>query len=175
MGTKNHKLVDGKLLQTDKQFRNLKQSQKEKINGWLFKEYHRLWLEDGREPQKKKGEIVSMVMKQIRAADIWIPEAEVRKYFSGRVSHYRKRMQRKLEHQFQEENLLTEEVIMAAVNGEKEAVQKVVEHYTNYIDDLCTVEEPQEDGTVKKRIDEDMRQTVTLKLIESLPEFKVEL
>lgn len=86
-----------------------------------------------------------------------------------------KLLQTELEHQFQEENLLTEEVIMAAVNGEKEAVQKVVEHYTDYIDDLCTVEEPQEDGTVKKHIDEDMRQTVTLKLIESLPEFKVEL
>ncbi|MDO4274126.1 MAG: helix-turn-helix domain-containing protein [Eubacteriales bacterium] len=64
---------------------------------------------------------------------------------------------------------------MAAVTGEKEAVQKVVEHYSDYIDELCTFEEPQKDGTVKKRIDEDMRQTVILRLIESLPDFKDEL
>lgn len=175
MGTKNHKLVDGKLLQMNKQFRDLKRSQQEKINGWLFQEYRRLWMEDGREPQKKKDEIVHKVMELIHEAQIWIPETEVRKYFSGRVSRYRKRIHRELQQQPQGENLLTEKVIMAAVNGEKEAVQKVVEHYSDYIDELCTFEEPQEDGTVKKRIDEDMRQTVILRLIESLPDFKEEL
>lgn len=175
MGTKNHKLVDGKLLQMNKQFRDLKRSQQEKINDWLFQEYRRLWMEDGREPQKKKDEIVDKVMEHIHETEIWIPETEVRKYFSGRVSHYRKHMYQELQQQPQEKNLLTEEVIMAAVNGEKESVQKVVEHYSEYIEKLCTIEEQQEDGTVKKYIDEDMRQAVTLKLIESLPDFKAKL
>lgn len=175
MGTKNHKLVDGKLLQMNKQFRDLKRSQQEKINDWLFQEYRRVWMEDGREPQKKKDEIVDKVMEHIHEAEIWIPETEVRKYFSGRVSRYRKHVYQELQQQPQEEILLTEEVIMAAVNGEKEAVQKVVEHYYEYIEELCTIEEQQEDGTVKRCINEDMRQAVILKLIESLPNFKAEL
>lgn len=175
MGTKNHKLVGGKLLQINKQFRDLKRSQQEKINGWLFQEYRRLWMEDGREPQKKRDKIIDKVMEHIHEAEIWIPETEVRKYFSGQVSRYRKRIHRELQQKPQEENLLTEDVIMDAVNGKKDAVQKVVEHYSDYIDELCTIEEPQKDDTVKRHIDEDMRQAVTLKLIESLPDFKAEL
>ncbi len=36
IGTKNHKKVDGKLMRTDKQFRHLKQRQKETVSTWLF-------------------------------------------------------------------------------------------------------------------------------------------
>ena len=50
----------------------------------------------------------------------------------------------------------------------------MVEYYSDYIDELCMVEVKQKDGTVKKTIDEDMRQTVTMKLIESLPKFEAE-
>ncbi len=41
IGTKNHKKVDGKLLRTDKQFRHLKQRQKETVSTWLYEEYRR--------------------------------------------------------------------------------------------------------------------------------------
>ena len=47
IGTKNHKKVDGKLLRTDKQFRHLKQRQKETISTWLYEEYRRVWAEKG--------------------------------------------------------------------------------------------------------------------------------
>ncbi|WP_369123989.1 MULTISPECIES: helix-turn-helix domain-containing protein [Blautia] len=47
----------------------------------------------------------------------------------------------------------------------------MIDYYSDYIDGLCTVEEPQKDGSTKKIIDEDMRQEIILKLIESLPEF----
>lgn len=73
-----------------------------------------------------------------------------------------------------EKEMLSVEVIQAAVAGEKVAVQKVVEYYADYIDELCTVDKTLEDGTTKKVVDEDMRQSVILKLIESLPDFKIE-
>lgn len=82
IGTKNHKKVDGKLLRIDKQFRHLKQRQKETISTWLYEEYRRLWIEKGQEPHKRNNrEIVAAVMEQIEAAGIWLPEQEVTKYF----------------------------------------------------------------------------------------------
>ena len=50
----------------DKQFQNLKQRQKEKINTWLFEEYRRVWLEIGHEPQPRYNQqILSDVMEKI--------------------------------------------------------------------------------------------------------------
>lgn len=38
MFRKNHKMVDGRLLQTDKKYSNLKIAPKEKINKWINEE-----------------------------------------------------------------------------------------------------------------------------------------
>lgn len=98
IGTKNHKKVDGKLLRTDKQFRHLKQRQKETISTWLYEEYRRLWIEKGQEPHKYNNrEIVAAVMERIEAAGIWLPEQEVTKYFYRRKTHYRNRIEKELQ------------------------------------------------------------------------------
>ena len=98
IGTKNHKKVDGKLLRTDKQFRHLKQRQKETVSTWLYEEYRRLWIEKGQEPHKQNNrEIVAAVMEQIEAAGIWLPEQEVTKYFYRRKPHYRSRIEKELQ------------------------------------------------------------------------------
>ena len=95
---KNHKKVDGKLLRTDKQFRHLKQRQKETISTWLYEEYRRLWIEKGQEPHKRNNrEIVAAVMERIEAAGIWLPEQEVTKYFYRRKTHYRNRIEKELQ------------------------------------------------------------------------------
>lgn len=95
---KNHKKVDGKLLRTDKQFRHLKQRQKETISTWLYEEYRRLWIEKGQEPHKYNNrEIVAAVMERIEAAGIWLPEQEVTKYFYRRKTHYRNRIEKELQ------------------------------------------------------------------------------
>jgi len=65
--------------------------------------------------------------------------------------------------------------IRAAVAGEAWAVEKVIECYSSEIDHLCTNMEKQPDGSMKKIIDEDMRQPLISKLIESLPRFEAEL
>lgn len=37
--TKTHKMIDGKLLQMNKRFSNLKMKQKDEITGWVYEEY----------------------------------------------------------------------------------------------------------------------------------------
>lgn len=59
------------------------------------------------------------------------------------------------------------ETIRAAVAGEKWAVEKVVDCYKDEIDRLSTVAVRQPDGSTKQEINEDMRQSITKKLIEA--------
>lgn len=66
------------------------------------------------------------------------------------------------------------ETIRAAVAGEAWAVAKVVECYQEEINRQATVRKRQPDGTVKEVIDEDMRQHITMKLIEAIPTFPLE-
>ena len=62
------------------------------------------------------------------------------------------------------------ETIRAAVAGEKWAVEKVVDCYKDEIDRLSTVAV----RSTKQEINEDMRQSITKKLIEALPQFPLE-
>ena len=70
--------------------------------------------------------------------------------------------------------LLDIKTIRAAVAGEAWAVEKVTEHYADEIDRLCTVTRKLPYGRTKKVVDEDMRQTVVLGLMEALPNFEME-
>lgn len=66
------------------------------------------------------------------------------------------------------------ETIRAAVTGETWAVEEVLMCYKDEIDRQATVKKRQPDGTFKLEIDEDMRQYITMKLIEALPQFPLE-
>ena len=66
------------------------------------------------------------------------------------------------------------ETIRDAVAGETWAVEKVLMYYKDEIDRQATVKKRQPDGTFKLEIDEDMRQYITMKLIEALPQFPLE-
>lgn len=97
MEQKTHIAVAGKLLRADKQFRHLKQQQKEIISLWLYEAYRSLWMINGGEPHKDcSQDIVAEVMKKIEAAEIWIPEQEITKYFNSKKNHYRKRIEKEL-------------------------------------------------------------------------------
>lgn len=68
----------------------------------------------------------------------------------------------------EQENLLDNATIQAAVAGEKWATEKVIAHYDPYMDEFATVELRQADGSRKKIVDQDM------KLLEALPNFPME-
>lgn len=70
-----------------------------------------------------------------------------------------------------EKELLDYETIMGAVAGEPASTEKVIAYYSDYIEELSTIEVKQEDGSVKKVVDEDLRQSIILKLLEEIPKF----
>lgn len=78
MSRKNHIMVDGKLLQMDKKFFDLKERQKIKIAEWLYEAYRKSYAESGRLPDKRADEeILSYVFDKIVEAQIWLPDGEV--------------------------------------------------------------------------------------------------
>lgn len=66
------------------------------------------------------------------------------------------------------------ETICAAVVGEKWALEKVLDCYSDEINRLAMVKKRQPDGSVKEEIDEDLRQTLIMKLLEAIPQFPME-
>ena len=66
------------------------------------------------------------------------------------------------------------ETILAAVAGEKWALEKVLACYGDEINRLAMVKKRQPDGSVKEEIDDDLRQTLILKLLEAIPQFPIE-
>lgn len=92
MSRKNHQMVEGRLIQTNKPFSQLKQRQKIKINEWLYAEYRSLFVKNGKALDKHcNDDILDTVYEKICAAEIWIPFGEVRKYFYSHKNKYRKR------------------------------------------------------------------------------------
>lgn len=98
MSRKNHQVIDGRLLQTDKQFSQLKTKQKEKINEWLYQEYRRVYIQIGRRPDKRHNdEILFAAYKKIEQAKIWIPFGEVKRYFFSKKNTFHRRFTKEQE------------------------------------------------------------------------------
>ncbi len=92
---KNHKLIDGRLLQTNKKFSALKESQKTKIAEWEYEAYKDSYLKYKKVPDKQReDEILFSVIDQIEAAEIWIPEDEIYKHYQSRHSKLLKRLKK---------------------------------------------------------------------------------
>ena len=85
-----------------------------------------------------------------------------------------------------QQNTLTYEIIKAAVAGEKWATEKIMAYYDDYMTELATVKEKQPDGSVQnfslcastssmvRKMDEDLKQEIALKLLEEIPNFPME-
>lgn len=85
MSRKNHKRVDGQLLQTDKKYSNLKMKQKENINLWIGQEIRSYYKENGKMPRREQEFqiVLDKLYDRIENADIWIPYGEIHKRFMG--------------------------------------------------------------------------------------------
>jgi dihydrofolate reductase len=90
---KNHIKVNGRLLQTNKKYSNLKNSQREFIAHELYAECKRYVIKKGLFPNNKHNyDIVDAVMEKIEERKIWIPEGEVYKHFISKKTKYRNRL-----------------------------------------------------------------------------------
>lgn len=97
MSRKNHKMVEGKLLQMDKKFSALKESQKTKIAEWFYEAYRKCYIEFGKIPNKRENEkILEYVFHKIDEARIWIPDGELYAYYNRRKRKLQKRLEKEL-------------------------------------------------------------------------------
>jgi len=90
---KNHIKVNGELLQTNKKWSALKQSQRD----WIYeltRKSHRAYIDErNRTPRKRyKDIIIDAVYEKIKERGIWIPYDE----FHSKVSAYIDRLNRRI-------------------------------------------------------------------------------
>lgn len=86
MSRKNHKMIDGKLLRTDKNFSHLKRSQATQIDEWMRTAYNAFRDQKGYAPHKQEiDQIADSVYEQICEADIWIPYYEIQKRLRSKL------------------------------------------------------------------------------------------
>jgi hypothetical protein len=86
---KNHIKVNGKLLQTNKRFSQLKNKQKEWIALELYKLYHNKMKErrtTRKLPPDHRDMVISSLYEHIQNKDIWIPYSEVEKYVFSKIT-----------------------------------------------------------------------------------------
>jgi hypothetical protein len=86
---KNHIKVNGKILQTNKRFSQLKNSQKEWIAAELYKLYHKNMKErhtTKKLPPNQRDIVTSSLYAQIQNREIWIPYGEVKKYVFSKTT-----------------------------------------------------------------------------------------
>ncbi len=103
---KNHQIIDGRPLQTNKKFSALKESQKTKVAEWEYEAYKDSYLKYKKVPDKQReDEILFSVIDQIEAAEIWIPEDEIYKHYQGRRNKLLKRLKKEFLEDFQEEKI----------------------------------------------------------------------
>lgn len=81
---KNHKWINGKLLQTNKKWSALKQSQREWIQELTRKEHADYVEAKGVLPTKKrKDEVIDAVYSHLEKCEVWIPYGEFRRHVSA--------------------------------------------------------------------------------------------
>ena len=85
---KNHIKIDGQLLQTNKKWSSLKESQKQKISTWLREETAAYYQIHQQYPMGRYSEdVVDKVYDKIRSAGIWIPYDEVYSHYTAKKLH----------------------------------------------------------------------------------------
>lgn len=107
-------MVDGRLLQTNKRFSDLKEKQKAKISEWSYEIYRAFFMEHGRLPRKNEdGDLLWDLQRRIDDAEIWIPGSEVARFFYRRKNKLLKRLKKEFPKQFGEP---TEETVAGPKN-----------------------------------------------------------
>ena len=90
MSRKNHKMIDGRLLQTNKKYSQLKMKQKEKIAEWMFQATRDYYMKKCTFPSDKHlEEVVDSVYEKIEDAEKARKDAEDR-FFKPIIDKYKK-------------------------------------------------------------------------------------
>ena len=104
MSIKNHQIVNGQLLQMDKQYSALKQRQKEKIGVWMVEETLAYYNQYQKMPMSHHCVIVvDKVYERIQDAEIDIPYGEIYKRYMKRKTKIIHKIEKKFNQLDQQE------------------------------------------------------------------------
>lgn len=138
---KNHKKVNGKLLQTNKKFSHLKQTQKEFIMQELYLQCKKYTVENGTFPHKDGlFTVLDKVYQQIEQREIWIPYEEVYQHFQSRITKFK--------------NRLMKEGILAYKDGKLKLFRKVIVLMTMSLDGIMIDQDRKDLETEKEQYQE---------------------
>ena len=134
MSQKNHKMTDGKLLQTDKKYAQLKLKQKEKIAEWMFQATRDYYTKNYTFPNDRQIEkVVNIVYEKIEEAEIWVPYGEVLRHYKSKRSAINRRVRKELNEKEENRNEKVCFMNMCMVQDDKGnvlALDKVNDSYT---------------------------------------------
>jgi len=83
----HHHDSQGRLLQTNKKWSDLKNTQREYISNFLREKYLSCAITNDRKPSKMdKKQILDEVYDKITERNVWILKQEVNDYFNGKVT-----------------------------------------------------------------------------------------
>ena len=134
MSHKNHEVLDGKRIQTNKKYSQLKLRQKEKIAEWMFLETKEYYTKNYTFPDETHiGEVIDRIYDKIKEAEIWIPYHEVFQRYRKKKVQIQNRVRRELsqmEHEQTEAVCFMNMCMIQDGKGNVLALDKVNDSYT---------------------------------------------
>ena len=126
-----HEMVNGRLLQMNKPYSQLKQKQKEKIANWMYEAYKKQVSE-----KLSNEEALEYVLDKINDADIWIPEYEIEKRYFSKKTQFKKRLagENVPQHIYQMESILDKAI------QKMDALEKNIAEYKEFQSEIHKLE-----------------------------------
>lgn len=125
-------MVDGRLLQMDKSFGQMKQKQKEKISEWMYQAYRKQTSE-----KLSDEEALQLVFDRIEEAKIWIPDYEILNRYRAKKNQFRKR----LAGENVPQHIFVMESILEKATQKMDALEKKIEEYEAFQAEIRKLEE----------------------------------
>lgn len=131
---KNHKVIDGHLLQNNKKYSHLKLKQKNRIAEWMYQETKEYYEKQYVFPDEEHlDDVVKKVYDRIEQAEIWIPYEEVRHHYKKKRSDLNSRVRRELnvgEEKYKEKACFMNLCMIQDEQGNVLALDKMNDSYT---------------------------------------------
>ena len=126
-----HRMVDGRLLQMNKRYGQLKQKQKIKISEWMYEAFRKQAAEN-----LSDEEVLQLVFDRIEDAKIWIPEHEIVSHYRSKKSQFRKR----LDGENVPQHIYAMESILVKATQKMDALEKKIAEYEEFQSEIKKLE-----------------------------------
>lgn len=126
-----HKKINGRLLQLDKKYSQLKAKQREKISAWMYEAYKRQKSE-----KLTDDEALLYVFDKIEEAEIWIPDYEIKKKYISKKNKFKNRLASENVPKY----LFEMESILNKATQQMDTLEKAIADFENIQDNIKKLE-----------------------------------